>query len=98
VLADPLDVGEDRPLAVWLRRNLKESPVFEERPDVVDGVALSRAEVEKRAAVTHESVLEAGLKTGARTRAEAVRIADEHGWLQGVCQGTGPTSSRTLSA
>ncbi|MEO6082026.1 MAG: MFS transporter [Umezawaea sp.] len=32
--------------AVWLRRNLKESPVFEERADVVDGVALSRAEVE----------------------------------------------------
>ncbi|MBO8200650.1 MHS family MFS transporter [Streptomyces smyrnaeus] len=26
--------------ALWLRRNLKESPVFEERPDVVDGVAL----------------------------------------------------------
>ncbi|MEV0221783.1 MFS transporter [Streptomyces sp. NPDC050704] len=32
--------------AVWLRRGLKESPVFEERPDVVDGVALSRDEVE----------------------------------------------------
>ncbi|MFE9886192.1 MFS transporter [Streptomyces scopuliridis] len=32
--------------AVWLRRNLKESPVFEERPDVVDGVAMSRTEVE----------------------------------------------------
>jgi MFS transporter, MHS family, metabolite:H+ symporter len=47
--------------AVWLRRNLKESPVFEERPDVVDGVALSRDEVEERAAATHESVLEAGL-------------------------------------
>ena len=28
--------------ALWLRLNLKESPVFEERPDVVDGVALSR--------------------------------------------------------
>ena len=48
--------------AVWLRLNLKESPVFEERPDVVDGVALSRHEVEARAAETHESVLEAGLK------------------------------------
>jgi MHS family metabolite:H+ symporter-like MFS transporter len=47
---------------VWLRRNLEESPVFEERPDVVDGVALSRHEVEVRAAETHESVLEAGLK------------------------------------
>lgn len=32
--------------AVWLRRNLKESPVFEERADVVDGVAMSRTEVE----------------------------------------------------
>ena len=48
--------------AVWLRMNLKESPVFEERPDVVDGVALTRHEVEQKAAETHESVLEAGLK------------------------------------
>ena len=48
--------------AVWLRMNLKESPVFEERPDVVDGVALSRHEVEQKAAETHASVLEAGLK------------------------------------
>lgn len=32
--------------AVWLRRNLKESPVFEERPDVVNGVAMTRHEVE----------------------------------------------------
>ncbi|MFI5677416.1 MFS transporter [Streptomyces cellulosae] len=32
--------------AVWLRRGLKESPVFEERPDVVDGVALAKGEVE----------------------------------------------------
>ena len=42
--------------------NLKESPVFEERPDVVDGVALTRREIEEKAAATHESVLEAGLK------------------------------------
>jgi MHS family metabolite:H+ symporter-like MFS transporter len=42
--------------AVWLRRNLKESPVFEERPDVVDGVALSRAELES------QGVLEVGLR------------------------------------
>ncbi len=48
--------------AVWLRLNLKESPVFEERPDVVDGVALSRKELEAAAAEKHESVLEAGLK------------------------------------
>ncbi|QYN37619.1 MHS family MFS transporter [Pseudonocardia sp. DSM 110487] len=41
--------------AVWLRRSLKESPVFEERADVVDGRALSRAEAEG-------SVLEAGLQ------------------------------------
>ncbi len=48
--------------ALWLRMNLKESPVFEERPDVVDGVALTRHELEEKAAETHASVLEAGLK------------------------------------
>ncbi|MEW2545958.1 MFS transporter [Streptomyces sp. NPDC047002] len=37
--------------AVWLRARLKESPVFEERPDVVDGVALSRKELEGEGAV-----------------------------------------------
>jgi MHS family metabolite:H+ symporter-like MFS transporter len=42
--------------AVWLRRTLKESPVFEERPDVVDGQALSRTEVDDG------SVLEAALR------------------------------------
>jgi MFS transporter, MHS family, metabolite:H+ symporter len=47
--------------AIWLRLNLRESPVFEERPDVVDGVALSRDELEAAAATTNESVLEAGL-------------------------------------
>ncbi|MGI5452593.1 MFS transporter [Streptomyces sp. CA-249302] len=31
--------------AVWLRRGLKESPVFEQRADVVDGVALAKDEV-----------------------------------------------------
>ncbi|MGW0708393.1 MFS transporter [Streptomyces sp. NPDC002643] len=51
--------------AVWLRRNLKESPVFEERPDVVDGVAMSRSEVES--ALTEGTsgdtgLLEAGLR------------------------------------
>ena len=40
--------------AVWMRRNLKESPVFEERADVVDGVALPRAEA--------GSVLETGVR------------------------------------
>ena len=48
--------------ALWLRTNLKESPVFEERPDVVDGVALTRQQLEAQAAATHASVLEAGLK------------------------------------
>ncbi|MHA6623744.1 MFS transporter [Pseudonocardia sp. DLS-67] len=42
--------------AVWLRRSLKESPVFEERPDVVDGRALTRADAES------SSVLETGLR------------------------------------
>jgi MHS family metabolite:H+ symporter-like MFS transporter len=36
--------------AVWIRLNLKESPVFEEREDVVDGRALSRAEIVELAA------------------------------------------------
>jgi len=48
--------------AFWVRRNLKESPVFEERPDVVDGVALSRERLEAEAAKTKASVLEAGLR------------------------------------
>jgi MHS family metabolite:H+ symporter-like MFS transporter len=34
--------------AVWVRLNLKESPVFEERDDVVDGRALSREEILER--------------------------------------------------
>ncbi|MEV0600585.1 MFS transporter [Streptomyces sp. NPDC050315] len=53
--------------AVWLRRNLKESPVFEERPDVVDGVAMSRTEAaaavaDKAVEPERESVIEAGLR------------------------------------
>ncbi len=48
--------------ALWLRTNLKESPVFEERPDVVDGVALSRHDLEVEAVKSHSTVLEAGLK------------------------------------
>ncbi|GAA0517273.1 MFS transporter [Saccharopolyspora thermophila] len=35
--------------AVWLRRNLKESPVFEQRADVAGGVALSREELRAKA-------------------------------------------------
>ena len=49
-------------LTLWMRRNLKESPVFEERADVVDGVALSKEEALAKAAVAGESALEAGLK------------------------------------
>jgi MHS family metabolite:H+ symporter-like MFS transporter len=51
--------------AVWLRRGLKESPVFEERPDVVDGVALDKAEVESAIATADEhegDVLAAGIR------------------------------------
>jgi MFS transporter, MHS family, metabolite:H+ symporter len=31
--------------AVWIRRSLKESPVFEQREDVVDGVALTKSDL-----------------------------------------------------
>ncbi|MEV0637814.1 MFS transporter [Streptomyces sp. NPDC050619] len=51
--------------AIWLRRGLKESPVFEERPDVVDGVAMSRDEVESAVATVDEhqgNVLAAGIR------------------------------------
>ncbi|MDQ1129703.1 MFS transporter [Microbacterium sp. SORGH_AS_0888] len=40
--------------ALWVRFNLKESPVFEERTDVVDGKALSRTEVEALATQTND--------------------------------------------
>ncbi|MFD2025129.1 MFS transporter [Promicromonospora aerolata] len=45
--------------AVWIRTNVKESPVFEARADVVDGVALSRDEVKSSG---EEPVLQAALK------------------------------------
>ncbi|GAB2495825.1 MFS transporter [Promicromonospora xylanilytica] len=45
--------------AVWIRTNVKESPVFEARADVVDGVALTRDEV---ASATAEPVLQAAIK------------------------------------
>jgi len=38
--------------AVWVRLRLKESPVFEERTDVVDGRAMTRSEVEQFATET----------------------------------------------
>lgn len=52
--------------AVWIRTNVKESPVFEARADVVDGVALSRDELEvsrdDAKTATAEPVLQAALK------------------------------------
>ncbi|NBE53794.1 MFS transporter [Streptomyces boluensis] len=51
--------------AVWMRRGLKESPVFEKRADVVDGVALARDEVESAIATADEkqsNVLAAGVR------------------------------------
>ena len=55
--------------AVWIRRSLKESPVFEQRADVVDGVALSKDEIAGQdakhqaaaAAATGTSTIEAAL-------------------------------------
>jgi MHS family metabolite:H+ symporter-like MFS transporter len=50
--------------AVWIRTNVKESPVFEARPDVVDGVALTRDELSRDELKTaaEEPVLQAALK------------------------------------
>lgn len=47
-------------LAIWIRRTMKESPVFEQREDTVNGVALSKAELEK-ADLAHKSTIEAAL-------------------------------------
>ncbi|MDQ0676851.1 MHS family metabolite:H+ symporter-like MFS transporter [Arthrobacter pascens] len=47
--------------AVWIRRSLKESPVFEQREDVVDGVALSKKEIAKAAELAGTSTIEAAL-------------------------------------
>ncbi|MFS0702754.1 MFS transporter [Cellulomonas sp. 179-A 4D5 NHS] len=50
--------------AIWIRTHLKESPVFESRPDLTaDGVALTREELESAAAATAQAgVLEAALR------------------------------------
>jgi MHS family metabolite:H+ symporter-like MFS transporter len=50
-------------LALWIRRTMKESPVFEARVDTVEGVALSKAELEERAAeeLAGTSTIEAAL-------------------------------------
>jgi MHS family metabolite:H+ symporter-like MFS transporter len=47
--------------AVWIRRSLKESPVFEQRADVVDGVALSKREIAAADELAHTSTIEAAL-------------------------------------
>ena len=47
--------------AVWVRRSLKESPVFEERADVVDGVALSKREIAAAEELANTSTIEAAL-------------------------------------
>jgi len=47
--------------ALWLRSTLRESPVFEQRADVVDGVALSTDQV-AHLDTPEKSVIEAGLK------------------------------------
>jgi MHS family metabolite:H+ symporter-like MFS transporter len=47
--------------AVWVRRSLKESPVFEERADVVDGVALSKREIAAADELAKTSTIEAAL-------------------------------------
>jgi MHS family metabolite:H+ symporter-like MFS transporter len=52
--------------AIWIRRSIKESPVFEQRADVVDGVALPKDKIAKGAAAaapeaTGTSTIEAAL-------------------------------------
>jgi MHS family metabolite:H+ symporter-like MFS transporter len=48
-------------VAVWVRRSIKESPVFEQREDVVDGVALSKDEALHVAPAEGQSTIEAAL-------------------------------------
>ncbi|MBT2566147.1 MHS family MFS transporter [Arthrobacter sp. ISL-85] len=51
--------------AIWIRRSIKESPVFEQRADVVDGVALPKEKIKTAAAQAPEaagtSTIEAAL-------------------------------------
>jgi MHS family metabolite:H+ symporter-like MFS transporter len=47
--------------AVWIRRSLKESPVFEQRADVVDGVALAKKDIAAAALPAGTSTIEAAL-------------------------------------
>ena len=48
-------------LSVWMRTRLKESPVFEERADVVNGVALSRKQIAEATEITRQAALQQGL-------------------------------------
>ncbi|KNC20139.1 MFS transporter [Arthrobacter sp. RIT-PI-e] len=48
-------------VAVWVRRSIKESPVFEGRDDVVDGVALTKEQALADAKANGESTIEAAL-------------------------------------
>ncbi|MFB9619527.1 MFS transporter [Brooklawnia cerclae] len=48
--------------ALWLRRSLKESPVFEGREDVVDGVAMSKEQLAEHMQTEHEDILAKGLR------------------------------------
>jgi MHS family metabolite:H+ symporter-like MFS transporter len=49
-------------LALWIRYSVKESPVFEQREDIVDGVALSREALAATAAEEDRSTLETALR------------------------------------
>ncbi|UKA62032.1 MFS transporter [Arthrobacter sp. FW306-04-A] len=55
--------------AVWVRRSLKESPVFEERADVVDGVALSKQDIVSKKDAVGEA--KGGAKTPVTSSIEA---------------------------
>lgn len=55
--------------AVWVRRSLKESPVFEERADVVDGVALSKQDIVSKKDAVDEA--KGSAKTPATSTIEA---------------------------
>jgi MHS family metabolite:H+ symporter-like MFS transporter len=58
--------------AVWIRRSLKESPVFEQRADVVDGVALSKAEIAKQESAQQETARTETARATATTANPAV--------------------------
>jgi MHS family metabolite:H+ symporter-like MFS transporter len=49
-------------LALWIRLSVKESPVFEQREDIVDGVAMSRSELAAAAVEEDRSGLETALR------------------------------------